>query len=110
MNEVTWKPRNTIVILKAILKPEVAKKKKAIKAKEVEVVDQDGNFYFDDYLTFIHDVGEDVTNDLGIGDQVFLSPHNLKEIADLTDRSKQETYFLAVDGVIMLRQPGKQII
>lgn len=110
MSEVKWAPRNTIVILKANLREDVAKQKKAIKAGEVEVVDQNGDFYFDDYRCFVHDVGEDVRDDLAIGDEVFLSPQNLKEISGLTDRKKLETYFLAVDGVIMLRQPGKQII
>ncbi len=132
MSKGKWQPRTNIVILKGILKEDIYQNKLTMdKAKEevekdkdgnpieelsyegfeeVDIIDQNGDFYFDDYSCFVEDIGEEVANDLGIGDEVFLNAANMRIINDVTDRKKKETYFFAIDQVITMRRPGPQNI
>jgi len=131
-DKMTWVPRGNIVIIKGILNDDIYKKKLTIDIErgkleknkdgeplealvldgfdEVDIIDQDGDFYFDDYSCFVHDTGYDVGNDLEIGDEIFLNARNMGVIRGLTDRKLKETYFFAVDGVITMRRPGTKII
>lgn len=103
MDKLTWVPRGNNVIVKAILKPEKANEK-------ISIVSETGEYYAEDYLYYVHDVGEEVSNDLSIGDEVFLNLANLKVIHGVTNRKEKETYFFTIDGVITLRRPGPQNI
>ena len=132
MSNKEWAPRGNGLILKAILDEDIYQKKLQIEAarkevaknkdgnpieelglagfKEDEIIDQNGDFYYDDYSCFVERIGDEVSTDIEVGDEVYLSPANMKPIKGLSDRSKKETYFFAVDGVIILRRPGKTII
>jgi hypothetical protein len=99
MEEMNWAPRGDVVILKAILRPEVAN-------KAIKVVSKDAEYYADDYQYFVYDVGETVNTDLTIGDEIFCNLANLKIIHGVTNRKLKETYFFVIDGIIPLRRRG----
>ncbi len=125
---MNWKPRNNVMILRGVISKDIYNKKLQIdEAKanaeknedgnpieaieldgftEIDVIDEDGNYYFDDYNFFIEDKGPEVSNDLFEGDEVYLNARNVSVIRNITDRSKAKTYFFATDGMITMRQPG----
>lgn len=99
----TWFPRRDTVILEARLKPEVAN-------RNVKIISPDGEHYADDFDYFIYDMGEEVSRDLSIGDEVFFNLANLRIIHGITDQKKSITYYFLSEQLIQLRRPGPAII
>lgn len=98
MTEVDWTPRDNNVILKAVLKEEIAKR--AVKAPENN---------FEDYLYYVYKCGPKVDTDLQVGDEVFLNLANLKPIYGLTSRKEEVTFYFTIDQVISMKRPGIKI-
>lgn len=106
MKKINWAPRGNIVLLRAVLKPEIAKSK-------ILRADSDGNHFIDDYEFFVHDKGEEVGMDLELGDQIYCNYANIKFIhddKDGTQRKEDETFVMILDQLIDLRKPGPQTI
>jgi len=124
-----------VVILRAVLKPEIVEEKLELAAlqkiadadpdreEDAEPIKTDkGNEFFDlyanedndnimvNYNFYIADRGEEVSIDLEITDRVHFNVNNAKFLDDVTDASLDETYFYTLDQLIDLRAPEAQHI
>ena len=125
---MNWKPRKSTIIVKGIVKKEFYDRKMQIveaRAKlqknedgdpveEIEldgfevfdILDEDDNYLYNAYRFFIHDKGEEVSNDILIGDEVYVNIRNVSMIADVTDMTNESTFFYITDGMVIMRRPA----